>query len=525
MGNSMRESYDYIVVGSGFGGSVSAYRLAQKGYKVLVIEKGRWYKSENFPKTNMNLRKWLWLPSLRFFGIFKLTFLRHVGILSGVGVGGGSLVYANTLPTPAKDFFRSGSWKDLANWETELKPHYKEARRMLGVAKNPQAGDSDRAMQQLARNIGRPEHFAMTDVAIYFGEPNKTVPDPYFNGQGPDRAGCTFCGACMTGCRYNAKNTLDKNYLYLAQQLGCSIRAETKVVDIIPLNHDGSDGYEVIFKNSANYFSHKNKLKTKGVILAGGVLGTVRLLQNLKDTSLPNLSKVVGHDIRTNNESLVGIGSLKKDKDYSSGIAIGSIVHTDVDSHLEPVRYGHGSSFWRFFMLPQAKGNYVFTRILSIIGALIKSPLRHLRILTMRKFAQRTPILLFMQHLDSTLEFRKGWFGMKSIVQTGTAPTANNQRARELAREYAQIVDGETYVTLPESILGMPTTAHILGGAVMAEDKSKGVIDSDNRVFGYKNMLVCDGSMISANPGVNPSLTITAISERAMSKIPQKPDQ
>lgn len=518
----MKEQYDYVIIGSGFGGSVSALRLAEKGYKVLVIEKGKWFKTDDFPKTNLNLRKWLWLPSLRFFGIFKLTFLRHVGILSGVGVGGGSLVYANTLPTPKSGFFNSGSWQKLANWESELAPYYSIAREMLGVTKNPSPGQSDEAMAELAKEINRTAHFEPTDVAIYFGEPNKTVPDPFFKGAGPERSGCTFCGACMTGCRYNAKNTLDKNYLYLAQAKGCEILAEHKVIGLKPLSDDGSDGYEIIYKKANNYFSRKKSIKTKGVILAGGVLGTVKLLHTLKKTTLPHLSEAIGKDVRTNNESLIGIPSVKKDKDFTTGVAIGSIVHTDEDSHLEPVRYGQGSSFWRFFMLPMAQGRYVLTRIISIFMTLLKKPLRHFRLLTMGKFAERTPILLFMQHLDSTLEFRRGLFGLSSKLQSGTAPTSNNPRAVEIAKKYAKIVDGEPYVALPESLLGIPTTAHILGGAVMSSSPESGVIDAENRVYGYKNMLVCDGSMISANPGVNPSLTITAISERAMSKIPIK---
>ena len=518
----MKKQYDFVIIGSGFGGSVSALRLSEKGYKVLVIEKGKWFRSEDFPETNLNLRKWLWLPSLRFFGIFKLTFLRHVGILSGVGVGGGSLVYANTLPTPKSNFFNSGSWQKLANWQEELAPFYKTAREMLGVATNPSPGKSDEAMAELAAQINRAEHFEPTDVAIYFGEPNKTVADPYFNGAGPERSGCTFCGACMTGCRYNAKNTLDKNYLHLAQRQGCEIIAENKVIAVKPLSADGSEGYTITYKKATNIFGRKHQVMTKGVIFAGGVLGTVKLLHNLKRSTLPNLSEAIGRDIRTNNESLIGVPSIKKDKDFTTGVAIGSIVHTDDDSHLEPVRYGQGSTFWRFFMLPLAKGRYILTRILSIFATLLKKPLRHFRLLTMGKFAERTPILLFMQHLDSTLEFRKGLFGLRSKVQSGKAPTSNNPRAVEIAKKYAKIVDGEPYVALPESLLGIPTTAHILGGAVMSDRQESGVIDAENRVYGYKNMLVCDGSMISANPGVNPSLTITAISERAMSKIPAK---
>ena len=511
--------YDYIIIGSGFGGSVSALRLSEKGYKILVIEKGKWFKAEDFPKTNTNLRRWLWLPSFRFFGIFKMTFLRHIGILSGVGVGGGSLVYANTLPVPKSTFFHSGSWSSMEDWQNELAPFYKIAKVMLGVTKNPYLGDTDKALEQLAQEIGKENEFEPADVAVYFGEPGKTVEDPYFDGRGPERTGCTFCGACMTGCRYDAKNTLDKNYLHLAQQQGCQILSEHEVYDVKIID---AGTYEVKFKSSTSFFKNKKSFTTKGVIFAGGVLGTIKLLLQLKKTSLPNLSNKIGHDIRTNNESLVGIPSLDKSKDFSKGLAIGSIINTDPDSHLEPVRYGHGSTFWRFMMLPQTQGNNMIARIFNLIYNLITSPVRHLRILFMSNFSTKAPILLFMQHLDSTLQFSRGAFGMKSSTQNGPKPTAFLPRARELAAHYAKIVNGEPYVTPLESLLGIPTTAHILGGAVMGKDESQGVIDKNNRVFGYKNMFVCDGSMISANPGVNPSLTITAISERAMALIPEK---
>lgn len=286
----MKKKYDYVIIGSGFGGSVSALRLSQKGYSVLVIEKGKWYKSEDFPKSNWNLKKWLWEPRLRLFGFFKMTYLNHVSILSGVGVGGGSLTYANTLPVPKKEFFNSGSWNGLRNWEEELKPHYDEAYKMLGADINPVLGPSDEKLKEMAKDLNRSEHFSTTKVAVHFGEAGKTVEDPYFDGKGPSRTGCIHCGACMTGCRHNAKNTLDKNYLYLAQQLGTEIIAENEVYDILPKDgKTGATGYQVFFKKSTGR-GKKTDIEAGNVIFAGGVLGTVPLLLKLKKKSLPNLS-------------------------------------------------------------------------------------------------------------------------------------------------------------------------------------------------------------------------------------------
>ncbi|MCB0512287.1 MAG: GMC family oxidoreductase, partial [Bacteroidetes bacterium] len=278
--------YDYVIIGSGFGGSVSALRLAEKGYKVLVIEKGKRLGAEDFPKTNWNLRKWMWMPKLGMQGLFKLTFFRHVAVLSGVGVGGGSLVYANTLPVPKSEFFNSGHWNGLENWEEDLKPFYALAKKMLGATKHPYTSISEKVMQELADRIGKPEAFDKTDVAVYFGKQDVTVPDPYFDGKGPTRTGCNQCGGCMLGCRYNAKNTLDKNYLYLAEQLGVKVIAEKEVFDVLPLSADGSDGYEIKYKDSLSYFPKKDSVKAKSVIFSGGVLGTVDLLLKLKEKSL-----------------------------------------------------------------------------------------------------------------------------------------------------------------------------------------------------------------------------------------------
>lgn len=518
----LNESYDYIIIGSGFGGSVSSLRLAEKGYSVLVIEKGKKYGNTDFPKTNWNVRKWFWVPGIKLFGIQKLTFFRHITILSGVGVGGGSLVYANTLPKPKSAFFNQGSWAGLENWESELAPFYDTAFKMLGAAENPVLAESDLALQKLAQQINRADYFTPTTVGVFFGEPDITVKDPYFNGKGPERKGCIHCGACMTGCRQNAKNSLDKNYLHLAQELGVTIIPEHEVVDVKPLSEHGEKGYEITFRQSTKYFSSKKRITSKGVIFSGGVLGTVPLLLKLGNSSLPHLSPRVGDMIRTNNEALIVNTSIDKNPELHKGLAIGSILELDENSHLEPVRYGEGSGFWRITMLPMVTELNFFKRIMKLIILPFKSPITWLKILFVRDYAKSSSVLLFMQHLDSTLKFRKGIFGTKTRIEKGKAPTPFIPEAHAIAHTYSKIINARPQVIVTETITGIPSTAHILGGACMGKTKEDGVIDSNNKVFGYENLYVFDGSVISSNPGVNPSLTITAISERGISKIPVK---
>jgi cholesterol oxidase len=514
--------FDYIIVGSGFGGAVSALRLTEKGYRVLVLEQGRRFKSKDFPKTNWNLRKWLWMPALGWKGFFRIDRFRHLAVLSGTGYGGGSLVYAGTLAVPDAPFFRQGSWAGLADWHEALKPHYDRACEMLGGTVNPGLRDADHALKELAAELDRQHHFQPVTASAFFGEKEKTVPDPYFGGSGPDREGCRFCGGCMVGCRHNAKNTLDKNYLYLAEQLGATVITGAKVCKVMPLDPAGRSGYAVKWRSGNAMFKKNHLASAQGVVLAAGVLGTVTLLLDMKRQGILDLSEKTGKEIRTNNESLIGIVSRTKKYRFSDGLAIGSILDLGNQVHAEPVRYPEGSGFFRALALPMAEGSTLRVRLLKVLGDLLLHPSKNLKILLKPNIALGTVILMVMQQKDIALELALKGKKLKTKVSGTEIPTAFIPEAEELAGHYARLVNGKILVLAHETLFGTPTTAHIFGGAVMGKNKDEGVIDSKNRVFGYDNLYVCDGSMISANPGVNPSLTIAAIAERAMSFFPEK---
>ncbi|MBN1208635.1 MAG: GMC family oxidoreductase [Myxococcaceae bacterium] len=519
---------DWLIIGSGFGGSVSALRLTEKGYRVVMLEKGRRLEEKDFPKTNWNLKRWLWMPQLGWRGLFKMTFFRHVTVLSGVGVGGGSLVYANTLPIPKEHFFQSGNWSQLADWKQELAPYYEKARRMLGATENPLRTYPDQIIQEVGQDMGRTD-FQPTHVAVYFGQPGVTVPDPYLNGEGPPRTGCTSCGGCMLGCRFGAKNTLDKNYLYLAEKRGLTIHADTEATWVRELP---GGGYEVeALEGASLFFRRKRRFTARNVIFAGGVLGTVDLLLKLKASpdGLPRLSDRLGDAVRTNSEALIGVVTPRRDKDLSKGIAIGSILHTDEHSHLEPVRYPAGSGFFRILSAPYVTGQGMVTRLARLIGVMLRHPLKLLRVMLARDYAKQTIILLYMRTLDGYLSMKRGRGlmtamrkGVKTALKEGPAPTANIPEAAELVQRVAEKVDGMPMSLVNETVLGIPTTAHILGGCCMGDSSQTGVIDAQHRVYGYEGLYVIDGSAVSANPGVNPSLTITALAERAMTFIPAK---
>jgi cholesterol oxidase len=521
---SAERTFDYAIVGSGFGGSVSACRLTEKGYDVLMLEKGSELRAEDFPKTNWNLKRWLWAPIFGWRGLFQMRPFAHVQVLAGAGVGGGSLTYANTLPIPKRGFFASKPWADLADWETELAPHYQTARRMLGAAPTDFLAPADALLRDLAQERGTPEAFEKPHVSVFMGEPGKKVPDPYFGGEGPERVGCILCGACMTGCRHGAKNTLDKNYLYFARKRGLVLEPDSEVVHVAPL---AEGGYRLRVLQGKAYFRRRpREFVARNVIFSGGALGTNSLLLRLKadSTALPQISDQLGRRVRTNSESLICVTVPGSRDDHSKGIAINSLLQTDEHSHLEMVRYGAGSGFFRTLVTaPHVPGATGFLMIFRMLLATLLHPILTLRAMLVSDWARATMILLYMRSTEGTLRFVRGLFGvMNTELEDGERPSAAIPEATELALHIAKKAGGIARSTPYEQIFNVPTTAHILGGCCMGDSRETGVIDARHRLFGYEGMYVIDGSTVSANPGVNPSLTICALAERAMAFIPNK---
>jgi cholesterol oxidase len=521
--SSSKWDYDYIVIGSGFGGSVSAMRLAEKGYSVLVIEKGKRFRSKDFPKTDWNLRKFLWAPKLKWFGFQNITFFRQVSILSGVGVGGGSIVYGNTHMFPPDAFFNNPVWAAVKDWKKVLAPYYDLAKKMLGTQPHSRLHEEDELLKEVAADMGKEGSFSGVNVGVYFGDPDKEV-DPYFDGEGPLRSGCRECAGCMVGCRYNAKNTLDKNYLYFGEKFGAKVIEKTLATKI-----EYKEGtYTIHTQDSTSWFGRKKRqFRSGGLIVSGGVLGTMNLLLRQKHLfkSLPNLSDQLGDNIRTNSESLCGVSNA--DRKLNNGIAISSYFNPNDHTHIEVVKYNDKSgAMGRLATLAVGEGKGLI-RFLKWIATAFTHPIDLIRLtFSFRNWGKKSIIFLVMQSLDNSMRmvWKKGVFGGGMSIKNdkNIKVPAFIPIGQEVMNRYAQKVNGIAQNTWPEILLDMPMTAHILGGCPMGATAKHGVVNERFEVHNYPNMYVLDGSMIPCNLGVNPSLTITALSEYAMAQIPKK---
>ncbi|MDI3314728.1 MAG: GMC family oxidoreductase [Mycobacterium sp.] len=528
-----RPDYDVLIVGSGFGGSVSALRLTEKGYRVGVLEAGRRFSDEDFAKTSWNLRKFLWAPKLGCYGIQRIHVLRNVMILAGAGVGGGSLNYANTLYVPPEPFFTDPQWGHITDWRAELMPHYEQAQRMLGVVRNPTVTDADRLVKEVADEMGFGDTWVPTPVGVFFGPdgttmPGREVPDPYFGGAGPARTGCLECGSCMTGCRYGAKNTLVKNYLGLAESAGAQVIPMTTVTGF----EQRADGvWEVHTVRTGRWLrKRKRRFTATHLVLAAGTWGTQHLLFKMRDTGkLPELSERLGMLTRTNSESIVGAARLrvKPDLNLTHGVAITSSIHPTPDTHIEPVRYGKGSNAMGLLQTLMTDGSgpegTAVPRWLQLLYRVGKDP-RVLLWLPPRRWSERTVIVLVMQNLDNSITTftKRRMLGRRRYTSRQGHGEPNptwipigNQVTRRIAEKIGGVAGG----TWGE-LFNVPLTAHFLGGAAIGDSPQSGVIDPYHRVYGYPTLSVHDGAAISANLGVNPALSITAQAERAVSLWP-----
>lgn len=531
--------YDFVIIGSGFGGSVSAMRLAEKGYSVLVLERGRRYEDKDFPKTNWNIWKFLWLPGLRCFGIMHFSFFRNILALHGDGVGGGSLVYGNVLMRPDDTIFNNPTWKHLQDWKSILEPHYATAEHMLGVAANPRLWPADGILKDIATQMGVQSTFQPTRVAVFFGSPQEAegaeVRDPYFGGKGPDRNTCIHCGGCMVGCRYNAKNSLPKNYLYFAERLGVKILPEATVKNVIPVQAPQQDGarYTVAYqRTTAWFYSREQQVRARNVIFSAGTLGTLGLLFRCREVTrtLPEVSPRMGNLVRSNSEALLGMMSPDRSVDYSKGIAITSIFQADAKTAIEPVRYSAGSSLIRLISMPLiAHHKNFWKRLFALLWKLISHPMLTLRTYVLPGWAKTTTILLAMQTEDNRMRmtlgrswltgFRRGL--VSQLAEENPVPT-RIEMGHYVTGEFTRRIHGDAAGSTVEVLFNTPITAHILGGVSFGHNDQEGVIGLDCQVHNYPGLYVVDGSIVPANPGVNPSLTITALAEYAMSKIPPK---
>jgi cholesterol oxidase len=526
-----RVDVDVVVVGSGFGGSVSALRLTEKGYRVAVLESGRRFDDDTLPKTSWDARRFLFAPALRCFGIQRISVLKDVMVLSGAGVGGGSLVYANTLYEPLPPFYSDPQWAHITDWRDELAPYFDQAKRMLGVTENPTMTPADEVMLRVAKDMGVDDTFRRTPVGVFFGDPDdpdragKQVDDPFFGGAGPKRTGCTECGECMTGCRHGAKNTLLTNYLYLAEQAGAQVYDMTTVTAIRPLP-DGR--YEVTTRRTGSRWRRGVTYVADDVIVAAGTLGTQKLLHAMRDDGLlPHLSERLGELTRTNSEAIVGARTYRGDEDFSRGVAITSSFHPDDDTHVEPCRYGRGSNMMGLLTTTLADGDTGVARPLRWLIEVLRRPGAFLRNLSLRHWSEQTIIALVMQTRDNSITCftKKGLFGRRLTSRQGHGEANPTwiPVGHTVVRRISQRIGGSPKGGIND-VFDIPMTAHFLGGTPIGDSDDKGVIDAYHRVFGHPGLHVVDGAAISANLGVNPSLTITAQAERAMALWPNKGD-
>jgi len=537
LGEQVGEPFDFVVIGSGFGGSIAAMRLAEKGYRVLVLERGKRYDDQDFARTNWQVWKYLWVPFFRCFGILQISPFRDLWVLHGVGVGGGSLGYANVLMEPDQRLYDAPAWKHLADWQALLRSHYETARRMLGVTSNPRLGPADAVLQKIAADLGRGTSFSPTAVGVFFGEQGnegREVADPYFDGKGPARCGCLYCGACMVGCRFNAKNTLVKNYLYFAQAYGAQVWAETEARDVRPLADGQADGarYTVVMRSSTGWFMQPARsIRARNVVFAAGTLGTLKLLFRCRDVtrSLPSVSSRLGDRVRSNSETLLGSYSQSRKVDYSKGLAITSFFHADDVTAIEPVRYPAGSSLMRFLSWPLTRPGNGFGRFSQAVAQWVRHPLDFLKVYVLPGWAKRTTIVLVMQAEDNQLRMRLGRSiytlfrrGLVSHVDAEQSIPSRIEGGHTVTRAFAQKSKGIPLGSINEGLMDVALTAHVLGGCPFGNDVDEGVIGLDCQVHKYPGLYVVDGSIIPANPGINPSLTIAAFAEYAMSLMPEK---
>ena len=516
--------FDVVVIGSGFGGSVAALRLTEKNYKVAILEAGKRFSDKDFPKTSWRLRKFLFMPRLGLNGIQRIHVLPDVLVLAGAGVGGGSLVYANTLYKPPASYFEDKQWRDITNWDQELSPWYDQASRMLGVAQNPYFSASDKAMKQVADQMGVGHTFKLAPLGVYFGDGvGVKSKDPFFGGVGPDRSGCLQCGACMTGCRHNAKNTLPKNYLGLAESAGAKVFPEHTVTKVEQLA-DGS--WVVTARKSSAWFGKKRRFTAANVVIAAGTYNTQKLLHKMKSTGvLPKISDYLGKLSRTNSEALTGSIMPKGGTDFSKGSAITSSFFPDDHTHVEPVRYGKGSNFMGLLQTVMTDGEKIRDRRKQWLRQVVTKPSLLLKILDVRQWSERTVVALIMQNVDSAISVssKRGLFGFRltskndSLTPNATYIPAANEVARRIAENNGGIAGGHI-----GDLVNAPFTAHFVGGCVIGESIQTGVIDPYHRVYNYPTLHIVDGASVTANLGVNPSLTITAQAERAFSMWPNK---